>query len=371
MSADLERQQAKYLEVLSKGVSAWNDWREANPREFPTLAFVDFSDADLTGINLSAVDLGGSNFTNTRLTDALLMGANLVACTLVGADLTRAATHGVNFLDANLEGVCLRGNNLVGSHFPGSRLVRANLRDAHLIHASFNQADLTGADLRNADLRYTSFVNTNLSRANISGAKIYGVSAWDLNTSRAKQFDLIITDDGQSEITLDSIELAQFMHLITSNPKLREVIDTITSRVVLILGRFTKRRKITLNAIRSELRSMNYIPILFDFAAPSSRDVTEAVSTMAHMARFVIADITDARSIPQELAQIVPNLPSVPVQPILEAGSSEYGMFEHFRRYPWVLPIFVYPARERISPSLVASIVSAPATASRLGESRR
>jgi hypothetical protein len=85
-------------------------------------------------------------------------------------------------------------------------------------------------------------------------------------------------------------------------------------------------------------------------------------STLAGMARFVIADITDAKSIPQELMAIVPNLPSVPVQPLLLASQREYRMFEHFRRYPWVLKPFFYRSPKGLLAELAKKVI-APAEA--------
>jgi hypothetical protein len=93
------------------------------------------------------------------------------------------------------------------------------------------------------------------------------------------------------------------------------------------------------------------------FEGPSSRDITETVSTLAHMARFVIADITDAKSIPQELKAIVPNLPSVPVQPLLLASQQEYGMFEHIRRYSWVLEPFLYEDQDGLLAALTEKVI--------------
>jgi len=55
------------------------------------------------------------------------------------------------------------------------------------------------------------------------------------------------------------------------------------------------------------------------------------------MARFVIADISDAKAVLQELRAIVPDLPSVPVQPIILATQEEPGMFDFYRHRPSVL----------------------------------
>ena len=130
--------------------------------------------------------------------------------------------------------------------------------------------------------------------------------------------------------------------LLLNSRKIRSVVDTVTSKLVLILGRFTADRKTILDSVRRELRLLGYVPVLVDFEGPESRDITETVVTLAHMARFIIADLTDARSVPQELASVVPFLPSVPVQPLLCAGHAEFGTFDHFRRYPWVLEPAVY-----------------------------
>lgn len=88
----------------------------------------------------------------------------------------------------------------------------------------------------------------------------------------------------------------------------------MTSKLVLIQGRFTEQQKAVLDAIREDLRHRNSLPVMFDFDPPVSRDLTETVRILAHIARYVIADITDPRSIPQELTSIIPYLPSVPVQ---------------------------------------------------------
>jgi len=117
--------------------------------------------------------------------------------------------------------------------------------------------------------------------------------------------------------------VAQFVYLLLNNAKIRDVIDTVTAKAVLILGRFTDKRKQILDAIRDRLSGEDYVPIIFDFDKPSSRHLTETVSTLAHLCRFIIADVTDPKSIPQELMKIIPQLPSVPVQPILLKGKDE------------------------------------------------
>jgi hypothetical protein len=161
---------------------------------------------------------------------------------------------------------------------------------------------------------------------------------------RHKQ-NLVITSEDEPEITVDNIEVAQFIYLMLNNQKVREVIDTITSKAVLILGRFTADRKSVLDALREELRKRDYLPILFDFEKPRSRDTDETITLLARMARFIVAEITDAKSVLQELRAIVPDLPSVPVQPIILAMQEEPGMFDFYRNRPSFLIVHRYASQ--------------------------
>jgi uncharacterized protein YjbI with pentapeptide repeats len=81
-------------------------------------------------------------------------------------------------------------------------------------------------------------VDTHLTGADLTGCFVYGVSAWGLKLEGAKQQNLIITNlaENEPEITVDNLGVAQFIYLMLNNEKVRDVIDTITSKAVLILG---------------------------------------------------------------------------------------------------------------------------------------
>jgi len=306
------------------------------------------------GADLSEADLGEADLSGANLLDARLSGADLSGANLSGANLSGAYLSGANLLEARLSEA-----NLRGAHLGVANLNGADLRKANLLWANLFWANLSEANLSEANLEGTVQLNTDLTGADLTGCRIYGVSAWGLKLERAKQQNLIIKNlaEDEPEITVDNVEVAQFIYLMLHNQKIRDVIDTITSKVVLILGRFTDERKAALDALREELRKRNYLPILFDFSVPATRGITETVSLLARMARFVVADITDAKSIPQELSMIVPDLPSVPVQPLLLEGSDEYGMFEHFKRYHWVLETYRYSSPEHLIAGLAKHVI--------------
>jgi uncharacterized protein YjbI with pentapeptide repeats len=380
----------EHLAKLKEGVETWNRWRQENPDADPDLIAADLRGAQLRGANLReakligadliCADLTQASLVRANLREARLCGSQLVAATLTGAtifwadlreavltwsDLSAANVAATNVSKADLHGANLSKADFIESNLTEANLSGADLRGANLRQANLSRANLNKADLSGANLRGASLVGTNFEDANLTGCNVYGVSAWDLRLVGAIQSNLVITPPGESVIQVDNLEVAQFIYLLLNNERIRNVIDTITSKVVLILGRFTPERKAVLDAIREELRKRDYLPVLFDFNKPDSKDVTGTVTLLAKMARFVIADLTDPSCSPYEVGKIVPDT-KVPLQAIILDGQRPFAMFTDLLDYPWVLPPYKYKSAETLLANLDDVIAPAEAKAKEL-----
>ena len=201
---------------------------------------------------------------------------------------------------------------------------------------------------------------SNIEGAILDDCRIYGISAWDLKGKPKRQLNLIITDIGEPEITVDDIEVAQFIYLMLNNEKIRNVIETIAKKAVLILGRFTEERKKVLDAIREKLRDLGYLPILFDFEKPESHTFITTVQTLANISRFVIADFTDPRIVIQEVPAIIKNT-NVPLQPLMLKGSGELPVTLYDMRVEkqhLILPTYWYENSSELLVSLEKKIIN-------------
>jgi hypothetical protein len=178
---------------------------------------------------------------------------------------------------------------------------------------------------------------------------VYGVNVWDLVGKFKVQKDLIITPDGESVITVDNIKIAQFIYLILNNKEVRDVLNTLTSKTVLILGRFSiPKRKAILEALRNKLREYDLLPIVFDFERPTHKDFTETIKTLAGMCYFVIADVTNPKSSPLELQATIPDY-QIPFVPIIQEGEQPFSMMANLQiKYDWVLDTISYDSKDTL-----------------------
>ena len=308
----------EHLKIHKQGVEQWNKWREENS------ITPDLSGAHLIGANLSGTNLIDADLSFADLSGANLSGANLSFANLVGANLIRAYLSGANLSGANLIGANLSGANLIG-------------------------ANLSSADLTDADLSRTGLVETDFTNATITGCRTYGASAWNVTLVGTVQHNLVITKEGEPVVTVDGLEVGQFIYLILNNTKIRNVINTITFKGVLILGRFSDpQRKSVLNGLREGLRNSDLLPIVFDFDRPTDKDYTETVQTLAGMSMFVIADLTSPKSTPLELEATVKQV-KIPHIPIIDISvdTRPFAMLVDLQKsFNWVLPTLEYKSKE-------------------------
>ncbi len=379
----------EHIEIFEKGPDKWNQWLKHQER------------ADLSGLNVCPELLGSDTFqgyclekTNCQgmyfdsvkfrndtlgLTQSIFFGevdfngfvfenaffqnCYFYGCEFSSADFSKSnsALHSF-FLDCKFIGTSfaksvLRYNqflqcdfseaDMTASDISNSNLSGSVLRDTKLCFAAakgtnFSMARLNGAKLNNSILEGAIFVEADLSDSNISNSRVYGTSTWNANFEGCIQNDLVVTKADEPLLTTDNLEIAQFLYLLIENSKIKEVIDTVASRVVLILGRFTTDRKDVLDQLKAELRKRDLIPVLFDFERPEERNLNETVSTIAHMSKFVVADVSEPKCLPQELMVVAPQLTSVPVQLVIEESQEPYSMLESILVKQHVLDLVKY-----------------------------
>lgn len=288
--------------ILRRGVTEWNEWRNANPEVIP---------------DLHMASLGGRD----------LRGANLRNANLEWADV----------LFSDLSGADLRGANLYG----------VDARNTKLIDAKLQGANLHGTVLLDSDL----------SGANLTGCAVYGVSAWNVRLDRATQRDLVITRPEEVRITVDDLQVAQFVYLLLNHANLRSVLNSVAERGVLILGRFGGGGLEVLRTIAEALRGHGYLPMIFDFERPSAKNYTETIKTLAGLSRFVIVDLSGP-SVPQELSATVPFF-KIPFVPIMERGRNPYSMFRDILEFDWVLgpPIVEFTTTDELIEVLPSRVI--------------
>jgi uncharacterized protein YjbI with pentapeptide repeats len=315
-----------HIPILRRGILKWNAWRKDSRIVSPELAFANFA-----GKDLEAADLSGANLQFANLSGTTLRYANLKS-----ANLSRA-----NLEAANLEAALLAHSNLRGANLARAVLRNAELESADLSDANLNEVDLTGASITNC--------------------WVYGVSVWNAKLEKAMQRDLLLTPNSNEKagaITVDSIQLAVVVHILLSSGGAREIIDVLTSKVVLILGRFTSEGYAFMKALADQLRARNYLTVLFDFERPQTRNITETVSLLAHMSRFIVANVTGTKGLPPELYQIIPALPSVPVVLVSDSSERPDARIQGLLRYPWVLEPYVYTSQEVLLSTMDEAIIA-------------
>jgi TIR domain/Pentapeptide repeats (9 copies) len=133
------------LEILKRGVRAWNEWRiKNNP-------VIDLSGVNVSGMDLSSIDV----FTHLDLHHGNLSESDFSNVDLGGASLVNAALMGCNF----------QGASLAGCEMWGANLDDANMRNALLYDTDFTEASLAGTDFSNSVMDGANFVGVDLSVA--------------------------------------------------------------------------------------------------------------------------------------------------------------------------------------------------------------
>ena len=264
--------------LLERGADAWNIWRAKQPAKY---------------IDLKNIDLHGKNLRGANLSEVNLSGSYLYQCDLRDTNLSHAILKNANLSESNLSG--------------------ANLRET----------DIQNAELRKVDVRGATLIGTIVQGATISGSLVHGTNIWDLQGEFEKEDELVVTPLHVPSITVNNIYLAQLIYLLMNHVTMGDIINTLTSKSVLLLGDWRNQERTVISVVlRNKLLEYGLLPIVSDFDPPLDRnfiETTRLLRLLVGMSYFVIADVSDGTDTQSQLLGLASQF-SVPIVPIIEAG---------------------------------------------------
>ncbi len=259
---------------------------------------------------------------------------NFSGINLTGVDINRAFAEGLNMQNAVLKNVNFEEGDFSRANFNNSKFINCKFNKTILTDAFFN-----GSTFHNCNLNRVNLTNADFCVKEITETVVYGISAWDLKTSEISiQSKLVIEKtyglyseiiaEGRIPLMVDNIELAQFIYYLSNHKKLRDTINILNNRGVLLLGKFKDGGLERLYKLRDWFSDQNYLPMIFDFDRPSSLDYTETIVTLSGLSKLVVADLS-GNSVPQELHAILTNF----VKPVIVYHDKvAYSMLKDLKR---------------------------------------
>jgi hypothetical protein len=308
------------------------------------------------GIFADGNQVVGESFARRVNRDQIVDGRKEEGAYLEGINLDSSYLKEIELLDANLHKASIQETNLRIANLYGADLSDAFIKNTDLTKADLRHVNFTNTKIIGCTLEFANLVDATIENSHFENCNIHGISAWNLKGKPNVQRNLRITKDDEPTVTVDDLEVAQFIYLLLNNEKVGQVLDALTLKIVLILGRFSDKQKDVLDSIKNELRRRDFTPIIFEYDKPVSKDKTGTIETLARLARFIIADLTDPSSVPHELATIVPFLRTTPVLPLKLTGTHGYTLFDDFCQYPWVLDVYNYNDKQSLISNLAEVI---------------
>lgn len=162
----------EHLDMLRRGVEAWNAWRIAFPETSPDLSEATLLMKELKLVNFDRANLRSADFWKSNLSGAKLRGADLMRASIKESNLAGIDLSGANLSVADLAEVDLNDADLSATNLYRARLTDVNLSGASCRGAVFGDAQIDRTILINADLTGADFIGTQLLSADLRGVKI-------------------------------------------------------------------------------------------------------------------------------------------------------------------------------------------------------